>query len=72
MSAQRRLQPSGERKKLPFDLCLGASNVRASGSYSPRNKAEDMTAPPTSAAPKLALDQRATFDLTVGFTPHAV
>ena len=38
----------------------------------PSCEAEDMTAPPTSAAPKLALDQRATFDLTVGFTPHAV
>src|SRR5260370_14183859 len=36
-----------------------ADNIRASGLYSPRKKAEDMTAPTTSATPKIALDQRA-------------
>ena len=36
-----------------------ADNIRASGSYSPQKKAEDMTAPTTRATPKIALDQRA-------------
>jgi hypothetical protein len=36
-----------------------ADNIRAGGLYSPQNKAEDMTAPTTSATPKIALDQRA-------------
>ena len=37
----------------------GADTIRAGGVYSPQNKAEDMTAPTTSATPKIALDQRA-------------
>jgi hypothetical protein len=36
-----------------------ADNIRAGGAYSPRKKAEDMTAPTTSATPKITLDQRA-------------
>jgi len=36
-----------------------ADNIRAGGSNSPRKKAEDMTAPTTSATPKITLDQRA-------------
>ncbi|MGC1575178.1 MAG: hypothetical protein WA813_03450, partial [Beijerinckiaceae bacterium] len=35
-----------------------ADNIRASGLNSPHKKAEDMTAPTTSATPKITLDLR--------------